>query len=180
MSGKYPTSTSILGKLISLIVAKHGNVRSVHQTGRLFMRLRQLAITPDLPSHKIEAALERLVKSGEFGAVGSESTEADVAPSTLEMTADRLWHDEVRAQLERIGATYEKKWELSGEIIQRPALTFEPTDLEGVMEVFDLKRRQELFNIRLEDILPALRRVPDGLGTHAVIAELRKSAVPEG
>jgi len=179
MGSKYPTSTSILGKLISLIVAKHGNVKSVHQTGRLFMRLRQLAITPDLPSHKIEGALDRLVKSGEFGPVGSESTAPEVSPSTREMVADRLWHEEVRAELDRIGATYEKKWELSGEIIQRPALTFEPTDLEGVMEVFDLKRRQELFNIGLADILPALRRVPDGLGTHAVIAELRKSAVAE-
>lgn len=64
---KYPTQTSILGKLIAMIVARHGNARGIKDPKKLFTRLRGLAITPDLPDAQIEEVLQKMVDAGEFG-----------------------------------------------------------------------------------------------------------------
>jgi len=171
MGQKYPTATSILGKLISMIVAEHGNVKSAHETGKLFMRIRRAGISPEMSDAEIEAELFRLMDTGDFGPEEEPPPEAPVA------VPDGPWHETVRSELERTGATFEQEWELSQEVISRRALTFEPTDDEGIMMVVDRKRRRELFRVRLEDILPALEKLPDGAGAHNVIAELRKVSV---
>ncbi len=171
MGQKYPTATSILGKLIAMIVAEHGNVKSAHQTSKLFMRIRRAGISPEMSDAEIEAELFRMMDTGNFGPEEEAPPEAPVA------VPDGPWHEEVRIEFERVGATFEQEWELSHETITRRALTFDPTDDEGVMMVVDCKRRRELFRVKLEDILPALHKLPDGAGTHNAIAELRKVAV---
>jgi hypothetical protein len=171
---KYPTATSILGKLISMILAEHGDVQSARETSRLFTCIRRAGITPDMSDEEIEAELFRLIDSGQFG---PDEADGAGAPRAAPAVADAPWQEEVREELERTGAVFEQRWELSNEVLTRRALTFEPTDAEGVLTVMAVKSREQLFQVRLEDVLPALRTLPGGVGTHAVIAELRKRSI---
>jgi hypothetical protein len=63
---KYPTRTSILGKLITMVFAKYGSAKGLAEDPKMLVRLDGLAITPDLPDETIEEALQRLVDSGDF------------------------------------------------------------------------------------------------------------------
>ena len=63
---KYPTRTSILGKLIAMAVARHGSAKGVAEPTKLLTRLEGLAIMPHLPDEEIEAALRKLIDAGEF------------------------------------------------------------------------------------------------------------------
>ncbi len=170
---RYPTTTSILGKLVSMIVAKHGNVQGPKETSRLFMLIRRFGLRPDMDDDQIEAELSRMLEAGRFDRPEGEEEEAVAS----QVVADAGWLSNVSSELERVGAVYDQQWELSGETITLRSITFDPTDEEGVMTVMHRKRRENLFRIKLEDVLPALRAMPDGLGTHAVIRELREHAV---
>ncbi|MHC4916701.1 MAG: hypothetical protein ACYTGB_14540 [Planctomycetota bacterium] len=172
---KYPTTTSILGKLVSMIVAKHGNVQGPKETSRLFMLIRRFGLRPDMDDDQIEAELSRMLEAGRFDPPEGEGEQEEAVAS--QVIADAGWLSNVSSELERVGAVYDQHWELSGETITIRSLTFDPTDEEGVMTVMHRKRRESLFRIKLEDVLPALRAMPDGLGTHGVISELRKHAV---
>ena len=172
---KYPTTTSILGKLVSMIVAKQGDVQGPKETSRLFMLIRRFGLRPDMDDDQIEAELTRMMEAGKFERPEGEDQDEEAVAS--QVVADAGWLSNVSSELERVGAVYDQHWELSGETITLRSLTFDPTEEEGVMTVMHRKRREKLFRIRLEDILPALRAMPDGLGTHAVTRELRDHAV---
>lgn len=66
MSDKYPTRTSILGKLMAMVVKKYGSAKGVAEPKEMLTKLQGLAITPKLTDGQIEAALQKLLDSGEF------------------------------------------------------------------------------------------------------------------
>ncbi len=66
MSDKYPTRTAILGKLMAMVVKKHGSAKGIDEPQEMLTRLQGLAILPTLTDQQIEEALARMVEAGEF------------------------------------------------------------------------------------------------------------------
>lgn len=72
MSDKYPTRTSILGKLTAMVVKKHGSAKGVGEPREMLTQLEGLAILPTLSDQQIEEALTRMVEAGQFAPPADE------------------------------------------------------------------------------------------------------------
>ena len=165
MGQKYATRTSILGKLISMLVARHGAPSWKMRPLEMSKELARKGIEPVLPDEEIEAALAGIVDSGEL--VNEESA------------AGPKWEEAVSAQLHRVGAVRQQRWELTGEMVFHRVIRIVPVEGAGEASVFDERVMRDLFNVPVDRVLPALKELPDNVGTHFVVEALRNIATGE-
>lgn len=165
MGEKYTTRTSILGKLISMLVAKHGAPSWKMRPLEMSKELARKGIEPVLPDEDIEAALAGVVESGEM--VGE-------APG-----GGLKWEEAVSAQLHRTGAVRQQRWELTGETVYHRVIRIVPIEGTAEASVFDERVMRDLFNVPVEGVLPALEALPGNVGTHFVVEALKNIATGE-